>query len=224
MDGTLSAEDIEKMIPIVDPNFSIDKARRMFDAPCDFIKFLSKIESMKDDGRFVLDRLLDHIHSRISDVFWLFTEEPHTLMSENELQEMYNYSFKHESDWRTTFQLPCEMDSFVSNWSALGVPEQQGILSEAQKKLTKRLRAIFNYYDNENIGRLSREDCIEMLNVVDYDADKVDLVFNPECSFERFTYGWNLLHRSLTEDILPRLEKHLQVKLYIACVVLNFDC
>jgi len=76
----------------------------------------------------------------------------------------------------------------------------------------KELREVFNFYDYDN-GRLSREICQELLQAVGEDIGQVNHLFSPPSSLDRFLFGWNLLHRSLSDDIIPALQKHIQQKL-----------
>ncbi|ETO31632.1 viral A-type inclusion protein [Reticulomyxa filosa] len=70
-----------------------------------------------------------------------------------------------------------------------------------------QFREVFNFYDNDN-GRLGRDICQELLRIVGENEEKVNLLFSPPCSFDRFLYGWDILQRSLTYDILPALQRH----------------
>ncbi|ETO27615.1 hypothetical protein RFI_09517 [Reticulomyxa filosa] len=240
MDGILAVDDINRMLPLVNVTFGADQGKKWFEPPCDFIKFLSRLQTMEEDlSREVLDRLVHHIQLRVKDVFHFFTSETHQDMSEEAFSQMYMFSLKKETQWQKYYRFPCSEVDFIDNWRHLGVFEQHGILAEADKRLMKevivekknnfvlsslhcvaclcvicyfifkQLRQVFNFYDIDN-GRLSREVCQELLQAVGGDPNQVNILFSPPCSFDRFLFGWNLLQRPLSTDIVPALQKHVQ--------------
>ncbi|ETO05048.1 hypothetical protein RFI_32347, partial [Reticulomyxa filosa] len=222
MDGTLTIEDTTRMMPLVSVSFGIDQGRKWFDPPCDFIKFLSRLQTLGQEiTKPMLDRLILHMQLRVADVFYCFTRGSHQTMSEEEFLQMYGYSFKKELDWRRIYRFPCSQSDFLRNWGHLGVFEQHGILAEAEKRLMREVnriihtnfkkltKDIFNFYDPNN-GYLTRETCQELLQAVNEDIRQVDVFFSPPCSFDRFLIAWDLLQRSLTRDILPTLQLHIR--------------
>lgn len=209
MDGVLTYEDICRIIPIINLGYTIEDGKQFFAPPCDFIHFLGKLQFLgMEMSQQILSRLLEHIHFRITDVFSLFTSPPHEQMNEAEICHMYSFAFRKESDWRTTFRMPCSLESFIENWSTMGVPEQHGILAETEKNLMSRLHTVFLFWDRDKNGRLSEDHCTELLQIVEEGKPVAD-VFSCPCSFDNFVSGWNLLKRSLMADILPILEAHV---------------
>merc|ERR1712154_393820 len=192
-DGTLTLKNIENMIPLIDINWNSSSKTKLFDPPCDFIKFLAKIQSSSSSvANNILDKLLSYIHLKIQDVFNIFCEN-NDIMNETQIKLMYNYAYKKESDWRTTFKFPCNLSSFIENWSTMGIYEQHGIFDETEKRIIKRIKKIF-----------------ELININNTNNNyKLFNNNNTPLSFDKFIYGINLLHRSLTNDILPILENYI---------------
>eukprot|EP01083_Nonionella_stella_P166938 559723_1 len=215
MNGTLTVADMESMMPIIDIDWNAKaKTKSLFDPPCDFIKFLAKIQAASTmEASNILDKLLSFIHLKIQDVFHTFCENNDNI-NESQIKVMYNYAYKLESDWRTTFTFPCNLSSFIENWSIMGLYEQRGILDETAKRLHQRLQNIYDCFDVEDRKVLNTEQITELLQLIKIDANssKQFKVFQAPLSFDQFKRGMNLLHRSLTSDILPPLEDYVKAK------------
>ncbi|ETO14837.1 hypothetical protein RFI_22532 [Reticulomyxa filosa] len=140
VDGTLTIEDTIRMTSLINVSLGVEQGRRWFDPPCDFIKFLSRMQALGDDvTKQMIDRLVNHMKLRVKDVFFLFTHGTHEAMTEQEFLQMYGYAMKRELDWRRVYHFPCSQTEFVEKWNHLGVFEQHGILIETEKRLTKEV-------------------------------------------------------------------------------------
>lgn len=191
------------MIPLIDSNWNnASKLKLLFDPPCDFIKFLAKIQSAPSlMANNILDKLLSFIHLKIKDVFNTFSENKST-MNETQIKLMYSYSYKKESDFRTIFKFPCNLSSFIENWSTMGIYEQHGIFDETHLRIKQRIQNIFKYFDENNINKTH---IISQLinnnnNNIPIDTEHLD----------KFMVQINLINRSLTSDILPILENYIK--------------
>ncbi|ETO05946.1 hypothetical protein RFI_31451, partial [Reticulomyxa filosa] len=138
VDGTLTIEDMARIVPLISVSLGVDQGKKWFDPPCDFIKFLSRMQALGEDvTKPIIDRLVHHMKLRVKDVFFLFTHGTHEMMTEQEFLQMYAYALKKELDWRRVYRFPCSQSEFVEKWNHLGVFEQHGILMETEKRLTK---------------------------------------------------------------------------------------
>mmetsp|Transcript_54858 Transcript_54858/g.91022 ORF Transcript_54858/g.91022 Transcript_54858/m.91022 type:complete len:912 (+) Transcript_54858:169-2904(+) len=207
MDGTLSMNDITEMLAVVDLNANnLSVKMKLFDPPCDFVKFLAKIQGAQAIVRNeLLDKLLAYIHSKIEDVFNSFCSNDRVL-NEGQIRAMYSYAYQRESDWRTTFRFPCTASLFVDNWSTMGIYEQHGILEETRKRIVKRFRNIYTYFNENGIDKR------EILKILKIDVlPHENALFCDLENFEKFMREINLIGRSITNDILPTLERHANV-------------
>lgn len=224
MDGTLTLNDIESITPLIDINSS-SKTKLLFDPPCDFIKFLAKIQSSPQHiANNILDKLQSYIHLKIQDVFDTFSDGA-MIMNKTQIKTMYQFAYKKESDWRTTFhEQQCTVDSFIENWSTLGIYEQHGIFNETQRRIAERLQRIFTFFDKNSDNELDEEQIKLILELLSIDrSDPYFPLFDAsELSFDAFLSKFTLIHRSLTSDVLPRLENHIKEQVewlyfYIFC-------
>ena len=200
------------MIPLIDQNGNnSSKIKLLFDPPCDFIKFLAKIQSSSTlTANNILEKLLSFIHLKIRDVFNIFSQN-NSNMNEKQIKLMYSYSYKKESDWRTIFKFPCNLSSFIENWSTMGIYEQHGIFDETQKRIRNRFKKIFNYFDEKNINK--KQIILQLLNINNNNHNNNNNNNNMDINtdnFEEFMYQINLINRSLTNDILPILENYIK--------------
>lgn len=214
MDGTLTSDDIDRMISLIDTRWLSTAKQKLFAPPCDFIKFLTRIQSPSLQTANILERLESHIRLKIEDVFGVFCEDSQ-LMHETDIRTMFNFSTKKESDWRTTFNDPCDRSSFVQNWSSLGIFEQRDIFQESEKRIIRRLQDAFNQLDTDGVG-LDRASAQKLLNVLAIKEENAHLFPEDKLTFDHFKASVNLLHRSFTRDILPKLERYAK-----AAVCLN---
>merc|ERR1719229_552284 len=191
------------MISLIDISWSSSKAR-LFSPPCDFIKFLTHIQSPTLPTNTILDRLESHIRLKIQDVFGVFCDNKRS-MSETEIRTMFNFSTKKESDWRTNFNVPCDAASFVQNWGSLGIFEQRDIFQESENRIIRRLQDAFNKLDY-NGGGLDTEAVTKLMLSLEIKNSNYALFKSNKLSFGNFLSSLNLLHRSMTLDILPKLE------------------
>eukprot|EP01084_Bolivina_argentea_P132980 234668_1 len=127
------------MLALIDMNWdSSSKTTLLFDAPCDFVTFLAKIQSFDVNiAGNVLNQLISYIRLKITDVFNIFgrkNDQNKIVMNEKQMKIMHEYSYRKELDWRSTFTFPCDVASFIENWSTMSIYEQHDILDETTKK------------------------------------------------------------------------------------------
>ncbi|ETO23836.1 hypothetical protein RFI_13330 [Reticulomyxa filosa] len=142
IDGILTVDDTNRMMLLVNATLGADQGKKWFDPPCDFIKFLSRIQTLGEEiTKPMFHRLTHHMRLRIKDVFYFFTNGSHQTMSEEEFLQMYSYALKNELDWKKFYRFPCSQSEFLRSWGRLGVFEQHGILRETNKRIVKEVNS-----------------------------------------------------------------------------------